>query len=63
MLLTVIFNPKTEEYMDADGNWIDSIANACEFLSTEQAQRYLKHIGIEEPDDWVITYEGKPRER
>lgn len=63
MHVAVILNPKTDLYMDIDGNWVDSIANAFEFLSAQQAEAYLRHLGIHDPDNWIITYGGKPRER
>ena len=43
----LIFDTNTDLYLSEDGEWVDSINNAFHFSTVEQAEKYLKHMGVD----------------
>lgn len=42
----LIFDTNTNLYLSEDGDWVDSINDAFQFASVEQAEKYLLHTGV-----------------
>ena len=43
----LIFDVETDLYLSENGEWVDSINSAFHFSTVEQAEKYLKHAGVD----------------